>query len=271
MMDLSDFGVDRYEQDGNGREFGTGAMENLVHIYHTKLKGRKVPEKTHDGSVGHWLESQFGVAANRDDSADWEGFELKTGKSKTTFGDWSADMYLWHGSPSEVPTRDVFLQIFGTQSRPDRPGRYSWSGKVFPTTKGYNDYGQIMVVEQSLDITIYYNYSRDLRPDKSEIVPSGLQVDDLVLAVWHKSTLENRVSRKFGQRGWVKFTQKKGVIDGMIIGPPITYQKWIEHVKTGEIYLDSGMYYDPNKPNNRPYANWRASNNFWDGLATDYF
>jgi hypothetical protein len=126
-----------------------------------------------------------------------------------------------------------------------------------------------MVVEQSLDITIYYNYSRDLRPDKSEIVPSGLQVDDLVLAVWHKSTLENRVSRKFGQRGWVKFTQKKGVIDGMIIGPPITYQKWIQYVKTGDIYLDSGMYYDPNKPNNRPYANWRASNTFWERLADE--
>lgn len=268
-MGLSDFGVERDEQDGNGREFGTGAMENLVHIYHTKLKGRKVPEKTHDGSVGHWLESQFGVAANRDDSADWEGFELKSGKSKTTFGDWSADIYLWHGSPAEVPTRDVFLQIFGTQSRPDRPGRYSWSGKVFPTTKGYNDYGQIMVVEQSLDITIYYNYSRDLRPDKSEIVPSGLQVDDLVLAVWHKSTLENRVSRKFGQRGWVKFVQSGSVITGMMIGGPMYFEEWIDGVRTGDIFLDSGMYYDPHKPNNRPYSNWRARNNFWEQLSLE--
>ena len=245
------------------------AHDELIRIFHERIKGKVLPKSTHDGSIGHWIESQFGVSANRDDAADWAGYELKTGKSKTTFGDWSADQYLWQSGVTDVPTRDVFLQIFGTKSRPDRPGRYSWSGRVFPTVHGHNDYGQKMVVEPTLDIKIYYDYSKDYRSDKSTIIPYSLQRDGVVLAEWYSSTLESRVNRKFGQNGWVKFVQSSGIIDSMIIGPPLTFNEWINYVKTGEVYLDSGMYYDPHKPNNRPYANWRASNKFWEQLSLE--
>jgi hypothetical protein len=244
--------------------------DELVRIFHERIKGKVLPELTHDGSIGHWIESQFGVSANRDDTADWAGYELKSGKSKTTFGDWSADWYLWKDGNLEIPTRDVFLQTFGTMSRLERPGRYSWSGRVFPKVNGYNEYGQVMVVESTSNIKIYYDYSKDCRPEKSRIVPQSLQQDKVVLAEWYRSTLEPRVNRKFGQNGWAKFVQNSGVITGMIIGGPMYFNEWIGYVRTGEVYLDSGMYYDPHKPNNRPYANWRASNNFWEGLAIEF-
>ena len=246
-----------------------GSKKDLEIIFRERIKGKILPELKHDGSIGHWLESQFGVSANRDDSADWHGFELKTGRSKTTFGDWWADYYLWQTDNYDVTNRDVFLQIFGTKSRADRPDRYSWSGRIFPNVHQYNDYGQKMTVESNLDVTIYYNYSKDTRENKSEIIPISLQHDGVILAKWYRSTLETRVNRKFGQNGWVKFIQSKKVFTEMIIGPPLTFIEWIEYVKTGEIYLDSGMYHDPHKPNNRPYSNWRASNKFWEKLAGD--
>jgi hypothetical protein len=243
---------------------------SLMQIFTDKIKGKQLPPMTHDGAIGHWLEAQFGVSANNDDAADWFGYELKTGKSKTTFGDWSADWYLWKVPNSGISSRDTFLQTFGTQSRPDRPGRYSWSGRVFPKVNVYNKYGQIMQVEANSDITIYYSYSMDGRFDKQNIVPTILQRDNVELAKWYRSTLEPRVNRKFGQNGWVKFVQNGGIINGMIIGGPMYFNQWIGYVRTGEIFLDSGMYYDPNKPNIRPYSNWRAANNFWERLAIEH-
>ena len=240
---------------------------NLVNIFRTKIRGRPLPTMTHDGSIGHWIESQFGVAANADASADWQGYELKTGTSKTTFGDWSADWYLWQIPDSGISSRDEFLQIFGTQSRPDRPGRYSWSGSVFPTVHGYNMYGQVMAVDRNLDVVIYYDFSRDQRPNKSSIVPRHLQ-QTIELARWYRETLEARVVNKFGQRGWAKFEASGGVINSMLVGPPMNYSQWIQGVRAGHIFLDSGMYYDPINPNNRPYSNWRAVNGYWESLAT---
>jgi hypothetical protein len=242
------------------------AHDDLVVIFRTKIKGKKLPAMTHDGSIGHWLERQYEVNANADIDADWKGFELKSGKTKTTFGDWSADRYLWQVHDSGISSRDDFLQIFGTQSRADRPGRFSWSGSVFPTVRGFNAYGQVMHVDANLDVVIYYDFTKDQRPDKHSIVPQQLQ-QTVELARWSCTTLEARVERKFGQRGWAKFELSGGVINSMIIGPPMSYLQWIQGVQAGHIFLDSGMYFDPVKPNNRPYSNWRAVNGYWESLA----
>jgi len=246
------------------------AHTELIGIFQSQLKGRALPKMTHDGSVGQWLESQFGVRANSSATADWKGYELKTGKNKTTFGDWSADVYLWKIPNSGINGRDEFLKTFGTQSRANRPGRYSWSGKVFPTVNTVNEYGQIMTVEPNGDIKILYHYSRDQRNDKSKIIPSSLQRDNVVLAHWYATSLKTRVHDKFGINGWVKISSSKGMISEMHIGPPMKYKEWLYHVKNGTIFLDSGMYYDPIKPNVRPYSNWRASNKFWESLATHH-
>ena len=241
----------------------------LISIFHERIKGRTLPPLEHDGSIGHWIENQFGVSANADDSADWFGYELKSGKTKTTFGDWSADYYIWKDPDSGIHSRDDFLIMFGTQSREDRPGRYSWSGRVFPTVHGYNEYGQIMEVDFNDDIVINYDFSMDDRVDKYSIIPLHLQSGIVELARWDSYTMEARVSKKFGQREWAKFEISGGVVDSMLIGPPMTFAQWINDVRTGEIFLDSGMYFDPIKPNDRPYSNWRANNGYWDSLAVD--
>ena len=50
----------------------------------------------HDGKDGHWLEAQMGIARNGDNAPDLFGFEMKNQTtSKTSFGDWSADYYIF--------------------------------------------------------------------------------------------------------------------------------------------------------------------------------
>ncbi len=73
------------------------------------------------------------------------------------------------------------------------------------------------------------------------------------------------------QKGWVKFISENGAISEMLVGSPLTFNQWIDDVRTGDIFLDSGMYFDPIKPNERPYSNWRASNSFWESLKHKRF
>jgi len=74
-----------------------------------------------------------------------------------------------------------------------------------------------------------------------------------------------RVKDKFGQNGWVKFHVKNGVFSELWIGEPLTYEIWINLVRTGEIFFDCGMY----QGNNRPYCQWRATNTLWKSWASE--
>ena len=74
--------------------------EKLIEIFRQKVKG-KVPNINgrnvrHDGRKGNWLEEQFGKSPDADNHADFWGYELKSNTtSKTTFGDWSANRYIY--------------------------------------------------------------------------------------------------------------------------------------------------------------------------------
>ena len=75
--------------------------QRIVGIFRERIKGRKpdvsASNSRHDGKYGHWLETQFAIGHNASNSADLFGYELKneTG-SKTTFGDWSANEYIYN-------------------------------------------------------------------------------------------------------------------------------------------------------------------------------
>ena len=82
------------------------AKEEIIELFRQNVKGRKCDvtgcNERHDGRFGHWLEHQFGVLSNDYNCADIMGYELKNETtSKTTFGDWSANVYVfsnfWEG------------------------------------------------------------------------------------------------------------------------------------------------------------------------------
>ena len=102
---------------------------------------------------------------NAANQADFWGYECKNHtSSKTTWGDWTANYYIFDDATQL--TRDRFLQIFGTPNM-KKHGRYSWSGKEVPTR--HNDitkFGQSLIVDSNLDISIFYNFNKDNRVSK---------------------------------------------------------------------------------------------------------
>lgn len=265
------------------------AKDIIKKRFDENVKGKKPDVRNknskHDGKYGHWLEEQFGVKHNADNKPDLMGFELKNEtKSKTSFGDWSANQYiftmkdykdLFEGT-KKSEKQDSFLKIFGRPNL-DKEGRYSWSGSPCPKINHYNEYGQILKIEDNKDIVAIYSYSHDKRPNKSDIIPVQLQAEEIVIARWYGKTsptksrkdkcLKSRLEDKFG-KGW--FTCKKdseGKYYKLCFGEPIYYDDWIKLVEQGIVFFDSGMY----EGNERAYSQWRANNTFWDSLIIEEY
>ena len=265
--------------------------EQLIKIFRERVKGRRPDVSTsnprHDGKYGHWLERQYQISANADNKADILGYELKNAtSSKTTFGDWSPNYFIFKDKKffhifngDKAPERqDQFVRMFGKPNA-KKQGRYSWSGQPIPKLGNYNSFGTIMVIEPNLDIAIYYDHSKDQRIDKSEIVHPEFRNGIIEIARWFGATkpancgnsvktLKEKLEDKFNQNGW--FTCKlnsQGAYDRICFGAPMNYDNWIELVRSGEVFFDSGMY----EGNNRPYCQWRANNSFWESLITDCY
>ena len=252
-------------------ELAREVKRQIVDLFNSKVRGKK-PDTSesnigHDGKGGHWLEVQMGVPHNASNSADLNGFEMKDDtSSKTTFGDWSANYYIFKHGDHGI-SRDEFMKIFGAPN-PEKKGRYSWSGKPTPKLDSYNSFGQILTIDQNNNILATYSYEKDLRPDKKVIVPKDMQKNNLVLARWDSVFLRVRVERKFNKLGWFKCVRNAdGVYTNIVFGKPINFDFWITEVKKGNIYFDSGMY----QGNSRNYSQWRADNKYWDSLITDTY
>lgn len=265
-------------------------QKRIIDLFRRNVKGRK-PDLSgrnsgHDGRRGHWLEEQFGIRHNADNAADLLGYELKNEtSSRTTFGDWSANKYVFNDADyrsvfsgrKAVSRRDRFMRIFGHPS-PDG-GRYSWSGKPCPKISGFNGFGEVLRIDGShnRDILAVYDFLHDERPDKGEVVPTEFQQGEVVLARWYGDAtppsasgkcLRAKVEDKFDQSGW--FTCKTGP-DGayseICFGRPMDYDAFLELVRTGEAFFDSGMH----EGNPRPYQQWRMNNSGWDRLIVERY
>lgn len=262
----------------------------IIEMFRRNVKGKTpnvmLQNRRHDGRYGHWLEQQFGIAANASNTSDILGYELKNEtSSKTTFGDWSANRYIFkhgkyvdifHGSNAYERQND-FCRIFGKPNI-KKGGRYSWSGTPCPRIDRFNVFGQRLIVEESLDIVAIYSYSEDRRSYKNEIVPEELRVENLEIARWYgvsspifassERCLKDKLESKFNNLGWFTCkTDENRVYNKICFGDPIDYEKWIELVQRGVVFFDSGMY----QGNMRPYSQWRADNRLWESLITDCY
>ena len=243
----------------------------IVRLFNKNVKG-KIPDistsnKRHDGKDGHWLETQMGVAHNADNAPDLYGFEMKNDtSSKTTFGDWSASYYIFKDEEYGI-NRDQVLEIFGAPNL-KKGERYSWSGKPSPKINVFNSFGQILKVDDQDNIFAVYSYREDTRPDKDKIVPKNMQKNILVIAEWSAEMMKERVEKKFNKLGWFKcLKDETGAYSKIVFGAPISFKSWIDGVRKGHIFFDSGMY----QGNVRPYSQWRANNKYWDSLVTDTY
>lgn len=242
----------------------------IIQLFYKNVKGKKADtsqaNSKHDGSGGHWLETAMGVKHNGDNAPDLLGFEMKNHTTnKTTFGDWSGE-YKIFGSRRRGKdiTQDEFVQIFGSPNL-EKEGRYSWSGSVAPKISGFNFAGQKLTVDND-GIRAIYCYSEDTRKDKDSLVPIKYRVENLVLESWSKSFIKQRLN-KF-ENGWFKvIADASGVYTEIVFGDGIDVDTFLQYVKTGDIYFDSGMYVG----NARPYSQWRANNVLWNKLITSRY
>ena len=254
--------------------------KKLVSIFMDKvyLKSPNVDgsNPNHDGASGDWLHLQFGQQKDSANEADFWGYECKNDtSSKTTWGDWTANYYIFEDPKSQID-RSKFLNIFGTPNI-KKNNRYSWSGAEVPTYhEQITPFGQYMFVDEKSDVSIFYDFDIDERGDKESIVPTHLQKKNLLLAKWtgykinkttRKTTLEEKVENKFNQKGFFKCKMEDGIYKEIVFGKPISFEAWIEYLKKGDIYFDSGMY----DGNPRPYSQWRSNNTFWDKLLLDSY
>lgn len=243
----------------------------IIGIFKKNVKGKKPDtstlHKNHDGKEGHWLETQMGISHNASNAPDLHGFEMKNNTtSKTTFGDWSANDYIYKNETYKIK-RDDFLKIFGSPNA-EKNGRCSWSGKPCPKVGSYNSFGQIMIIDKNNNILALYNFSKDQRKNKGRIVPKIMQKNKLVLAKWDADSMKSKVEKKFNHRGWFKCLKNdKGVYSKIVFGEPITFENWIKGVRKGLIFFDSGMF----QGNVRPYSQWRANNKYWETLVTSTY
>lgn len=233
--------------------------DEIIRRFNQNVKGR-IPNvsnsnQRHDGREGHWLETQMGIAHNGDNSPDLFGYEMKnqTTSGKTTFGDWSADEYIFlHGRGSNRQnntnreyniSRDEFLKIFGKPNQL-KEQRLSWSGTPCPTY--YNQisqFGQKLIMDNEENIIIIYNFAEDQRSNKDIIVPVNMQQNYLIIAKWNKESLKTKLERKFNQSGWFTCTKDlTGAYNQIHFGSPINFNTWIQLFKDGIVFFDSGMY-----------------------------
>lgn len=218
------------------------------------------------------------IRHNADNEPDLLGYEMKnqTASGKITFGDWSADEYIYlHGrgknkinstNRNYQIARDDFFQIFG---KPNilKDNRLSWPGTPCPTYYGDTTaFGQFLTMDNNENIIITYSFSNDQRPNKINIVPTNMQVDNLIIAKWNSHSLRGKLERKFNQSGWFTCTKdSNGVYSQISFGNPMSYESWIQLFKDRIVFFDSGMY----QGNIRPYSQWRATTGFWHSLITD--
>lgn len=120
-----------------------------------------------------------------------------------------------------------------------------------------------LLIDQQKNVLIVYDFQQDKRSDKAQLIPSAMQVSDLVLARWDNDSLRKKVEDKFNQNGWFKCERnKEGFYHQIVFGAPLSFENWLQLVQTGTVFFDSGMY----EGNSRNYSQWRANNAFWESL-----
>jgi hypothetical protein len=252
--------------------------EEIINLFINNIKGKKFNKKIklHDGEEGHWLEKLIGIKSNSNNCPDIGEYEMKKESRKISFGDWSAE-YLFSlkrellikiNKKDIILTKEDFIKIFGNKTK-NKENRYSWSGSCIPKYGKWNDCGQKLYIDKENNIVILYSYKKDKRqPNINNI----LKEKKICIAIWSNKKMEKHVNDKFNKKGFFICKKNKNMIyDKICFGLPLTYNLFLEKIKSGDIFFDSGMYYDSDKPNNRLYSQWRANINFWNNLIIEEY
>lgn len=239
-----------------------------------KLRGKRFDKKkTHCGSEGMWVESQFKASSDNNTHADLYGYEIKKQSDKITFGDWSADEYIFaqkdmlkNFNGNIQIGKNEFIKLFGRLNIKKK--RYSWSGSVCPTKCNvWTNSGQLLVTNSSNDIFIIYSNERDNRRG-IEMPSIFISKEFVILAYWKYDSIDSKVNKKFNNIGTAIMKKDKlGVYTGIQFCSQIKTFHFFQELKSGIIFFDSGMY----EGNSRNYSQFRAHKTFWNSITIEEY
>jgi len=285
------------------------SRQKIIENFHKNILG-KYPDKSelklsHDGNLGHWLESNLGGSIDADGNADLDGFECKIESKKTTWGDWGANYRIFCDKSYKLFSKQyafenmwILVKALGIKRDTLKNGiYYSMSGADVPAY--INDITNIglSLKESKGDISYIYNFSADQRVSKNEIVPNELQKDDLLINKWYGTnksfnrfkenvisnnlpievkwdgsnasvSLEERIRRKFGIYGIVigLSNESKGFY-GLKFLKNISFDDWLNFFKNKNVFYDTAL----TTRNNRPYNQWRSKAQFMKTLEEEIY
>jgi hypothetical protein len=289
------------------------SRKKIIKMYKDKVHGRKPDTskmtKGHDGKKGHWLEDAMGSKRDASNKPDLHGYEMKTGGSKTSFGDWGPDYFIYRDEKKfpnlieetgkkkqKLQNRnkdEVFLKAFGAWRNADedsheyklpngdtvtwkdigKDGYYSWSGEPSPNkvTDGVNAFGQALVINKNNSISITYSYSKDTRENKAELIPKEFQIENLKLFGWSQEWIKKKVENKFNVYGWFKCNIKEEKFCEIIFGNKITLSEFLKWVRDGDVVFDTRFKERRPDGTDRYGMQWRAPSTFWKLKAVETY
>ena len=289
------------------------SRKKIIKMYKDKVHGRKPDTskmtKGHDGKKGHWLEDAMGSKRDASNKPDLHGYEMKTGGSKTSFGDWGPDYFIYRDEKKfpnlieeagkkkqKLQNRnkdEVFLKAFGAWRNADedsheyklpngdtvtwkdigKDGYYSWSGEPSPNkvTDGVNAFGQALVINKNNSISITYSYSKDTRENKAELIPKEFQIENLKLFGWSQEWIKKKVENKFNVYGWFKCNIKEEKFCEIIFGNKITLSEFLKWVRDGDVVFDTRFKERRPDGTDRYGMQWRAPSTFWKSKAVETY
>ena len=180
--------------------------------------------------------------------------------------------------------KNNFLKYFGKPNE-DKKGRLSWSGSPIPKIDETNSFGMKAKISNDDSYQIFYSFSKDTREDKFKLIPKKFQKGEILIAKWdtsdeksvrakwnggRKVSFKEKWNNKWDENGW--FICRKGKdkkYNSIVFGRHQKFKFFIDNLKTGEIYFDSGMYESPT--NNRNYCQWRTPKSFFDALIIETY
>jgi len=265
------------------------ARQRLIELFKKNVYG-KIPDVSayntgHDGKAGNWLEEQMGVNPNAANEPDLHGIEIKTDtKSALSLGSWDPNYWIFLDEKYRM-TRYDFMEIFGKYN--SKKKMYSWSGTPVPKIGGPNEFGVRIDIDSNNNISFIYSHTDDKRSNKSSIVPKNLQIEDLTIVRWDadydesrtntrtKAGMRKKVENKYNNNGWCKCFRETedgvlGAYNSIGFGDPMTFETFMKHFKTGDIYFDCGMH-QSKKKNIRNYCQWRVSKTFSASLIVERY
>ena len=246
------------------------ARQKIIEIYKDKVHGVKPDTSkmngSHDGKIGHWLEDVMGSKKDASNKPDLYGYEMKTGESMASFGDWGPNYFIFRDEkkfPNLIGKKgrekqklrqnnkdEIFLKAFGVWRDADddphkyklsngeyktwkdvgKDGYHSWSGTPSPNKvpDGFNNFGQALVINKDNSLSITYYFSKDTRENKSKLIQKEFQIENLKLFGWSQEWIKEKVENKFNVHGWFKCNIKKGKFDETIFGDKISYHSKIK-------------------------------------------